>query len=468
MNSFYVDHPRRLVVDVTGALLVGGKKSIETDTRGIRRIRLAQNSRNPDIVRIVFDLKTNIEPNVVLDEKAGTVEVTEPLVSKQFPDLMIKKLKDRVEIVIPLGAAAEFTKEQVIDPPRFVLDFKDYVPRKSSMVYKIEEGLAERVRVSRFKSDPYVTRMVVDTALPAKIEVEKRDGGKKIIVSVFQASLYKKTVCIDPGHGGKDPGAQVAGYPDEKEIVLNVGLRLRELLKKAGANVIMTRDRDVFVPLEDRAKLANRKHAKVFLSIHANALAKHQYKQYIRGIQTFHYKSGGKKLAGIMKNALSATLATGDWGIYDRKYVVLTHTRMRATLVEIGFMTHPDEIELLTDDTFRENAARGLYNGLEEYFGGRGEQLAALELSPEMVAHLPDQPFQYEYVASGNVLLAGSRAGEDVSGRGVRRTADSMNIPNIEDILPANEMGLTHEVVNETNAGPVGGLVRSAVGNITE
>ena len=95
-----------------------------------------------------------------------------------------------------------------------------------------------------------------------------------------------RTIVIDPGHGGKDPGARGIRRTEEKDITLKVGLQLREILsKQPGMRVLMTRDRDVFIELEDRAKFANRNEADLFVSIHVNS----HPSRTVKGIEIYHF-----------------------------------------------------------------------------------------------------------------------------------------------------------------------------------
>jgi len=449
VNSFYLTGPHRLVIDVTGAVIEGGPVTKEIGGTHVSSVRYAQNRREPDVVRIVFDLVAEHKLKPEIDTAAGLVVVSES-VSKKFPGVSVKKHSDSVEVVLPFAETPVFSREKVEDPPRFVLDFPGYTPEKALEEIEVGSGIVRDVRVSLFSTEPDVTRVVIETSMPAKIETEQ--SGRKLVAKVFQPSLFGKTVCVDAGHGGHDPGAQVPGT-DEKDIVLDVALRLEKLLRAAGAKVVMTRTKDVFIKLEERANIANRAGADVLVSIHANALENHEYKGYVRGIQVYHYKTSNDELAKTLRDSLARSEAIGDWGVYGSEFVVLRHTRMRAALAELGFMTHADDMALMNDDTFRENAARGLFNGLETYFGGRGLELPGIELSREMVAHLPERPFNYVYASTGNVLLSDfPEAGE------VAERPALPDIPDFISVVPAYEEGLTHEVGGDSTSASASGV----------
>ncbi|HOO55950.1 MAG TPA: N-acetylmuramoyl-L-alanine amidase [bacterium] len=415
VKSFYLSNPERLVIDVTGAYFASKKKNITVNSDSISAVRIAQNQRDPDIVRIVFDLTKKKKMNLEVDRENGKIKVYENA-TIPFPEYSIKKYYNRVEIKLPFKAVPQYSSEIVQDPPRFVLDFPNYSTKQNLIEKSINEGLVSGIRISRFKTDPDVTRFVVETRLPAEITLTTQNKGRTILLTVFQSSLYKQVIAVDAGHGGKDPGAQKGGI-DEKDINLDVAMRLKKLLEAAGVKVVMTRTKDEYVLLKERASIANRAGAKLFISIHANALENHEKRLHCRGAQMMHYSGSSKKFAQTVMKELVGAEALTDFGTFERKnLVVLKETRMKAVLAELAFMTHPDDMELLKNDIFKENAARGLYNGLQEYLGEKGERLAAIELPVELMAHLPKRPYEQTYFASGNVLTDDFKLSEDSAG----------------------------------------------------
>jgi N-acetylmuramoyl-L-alanine amidase len=406
-KSFYLSNPDRMVVDVRGAALSEPAKTIEVDSEVIARVRIAQNSNEPPVVRLVFDMKKSVKFGVDIRSEEGLITVSETAAAQArlFPKVSVGKLRDRVELVVPFSASPEFKTETADDPPRFIVDFPGYVPAEKITVQDVNEGLLKEVRVSYFQKQPDVTRIVVETKLPARVEVGKRSDGKTLVISVFQSVLYGVTIAVDPGHGGKDPGTQSGDGLDEKDLNLAVALRLRYLLESAGAKVVMTRSDDVFISLDDRAFIANKTGASAFVSIHINALPNHDRKLTCRGPQMFYHSAGSEEFARIMLDELVNSISISDVGMFPRNFAVLRKTNMPAVLAELGFITHPDDKALLADDTFKDNVARGLFNGLERRFGADRRALRPFALAPGMAAHLPARPsVERQYAASGNVL----------------------------------------------------------------
>lgn len=159
-------------------------------------------------------------------------------------------------------------------------------------------------------------------------------------------------VVVDAGHGGRDQGT-CAGNILEKDINLAVAKKLADKLEKGGAQVLMTRADDVKVGLEERAKLANEAEADVFVSIHCNY---YEDSTEIKGLECY-YKEGsteGELLAERISEAFENTDSVANRGTKTADYRVLRKTDMKAVLVELGYMSNPEECRKLTDEDYQE------------------------------------------------------------------------------------------------------------------
>jgi len=189
--------------------------------------------------------------------------------------------------------------------------------------------------------------------------------------------LQEVIVCIDPGHGGRDPGT-VSPYDDtllEKDIVLDMGLRLRDKLEEAGVRVIMTREEDKELHSywkEDvwaRPRIANEAKATFFVSIHVNAFdTKAKNFDIYNGTEVYHYgKTHGeftsKQFAQIMAEEIDAVTDTQFNGIATADLGVLRLSEMPALLIETAYITNRADHERLRSDEFRENMVQGIFNG---------------------------------------------------------------------------------------------------------
>jgi N-acetylmuramoyl-L-alanine amidase len=220
-----------------------------------------------------------------------------------------------------------------------------------------------------------------------------------------------KVIVIDPGHGGKDPGA--TGYDNyhEKNVVLAIGLKLDQILKERGYTVYMTRHTDHFITLRNRTKFANAKHADIFVSIHANAVPyKERYEAY--GIETYflslsdnaraarvarrensvdmsdmnYYgkstfitfitnrnRVASNKLAIDVQSSILRSLRRKyrhvvDQGVREGPFWVLVGAQMPAILIETGFITNPNEAKRLVNPKYQRQFATGIANGIAKYF----------------------------------------------------------------------------------------------------
>lgn len=169
-------------------------------------------------------------------------------------------------------------------------------------------------------------------------------------------------VVIDPGHGGKDPGA-VVGEVYEKDINLAIALLIRDNLSGLeNVSVFMTRDDDIYLSLGERAQFANKRQADFFVSIHANALEDASYS----GLFTFYHpqKPLSKKAAELIQYASVSATGASDRGVRSEDYAVLRETEMPAVLVETGFMTCPEELTKLVEQEYQMNMAKGISDGI--------------------------------------------------------------------------------------------------------
>jgi N-acetylmuramoyl-L-alanine amidase len=245
-----------------------------------------------------------------------------------------------------------------------------------------------------------------------------------------------KTVCIDAGHGGKDPGCH-GSSSNEKTVCLNIALKLGAKIKSTfpGVKVIYTRDSDVFVELDDRAKIANKNKADLFICIHANSAAAAAYgaETYVLGLHrtesqqkiaerensTIYLEAdGGEKykdfdlspdaliarqlqLAIFLDQSISFAsklqrefkkLGRSDRGVKQAGFLVLYKTTMPSVLIESGFLTNPEEERFLSDTLSQTKMADAMFVAFQKY---KNE----LEGVDEMKGVKPTVPFELQNTA---------------------------------------------------------------------
>ena len=184
-------------------------------------------------------------------------------------------------------------------------------------------------------------------------------------------------IFIDAGHGGKDPGA-VNGDIYEKDIALQIALKLNNTLKNNGFQTAMSRATDVFIPLVERAKKANNFGADFFVSIHLNSAGN----GIANGIETLVYENKGvnNQLATNIQNELIKTTGANNRGIKEqKKLVVLNSTKMPAVLIEVGFISNFSERTLLLFNSYQKGIAQSITNGICRYFGKEVKGMAKIQ-----------------------------------------------------------------------------------------
>ena len=171
-------------------------------------------------------------------------------------------------------------------------------------------------------------------------------------------------IVIDPGHGGKDPGAIGIGGLQEKNVVLPISDYVRDALEAKGVRVQMLRERDRFVTLSGRAEMANRANAALFVSIHANAIS--MSRPDVNGVETYYYSSG-RGLAASIQRSMLRNLNVRDRGVRQANFYVLRNSSMPAVLVETGFVTGREDAPRLADDRFRQEMGAAIAEGIIQY-----------------------------------------------------------------------------------------------------
>jgi N-acetylmuramoyl-L-alanine amidase len=264
----------------------------------------------------------------------------------------------------------------------------------------------KKTRRSKAKAAGGSTTVVAD-ATPARAAVPTAAGETSLVRAL---GLKIGRIVIDPGHGGHDSGTLGVDGIEEKDVVLDVALRLGKLLHDGlGAEIIYTRSDDTFIPLETRTAIANKAQADLFLSIHANSSPEasargvetyylnftsdptaldvaarenavsdqsiHQLSDLVKKIALKDKIAESREFAGDVEGSLYAGLQKGNAGLKDRgvkkaPFVVLIGANMPSILAEISFVTNPKDAEQLRDPEYRERVAESLYKGVARYEGG--------------------------------------------------------------------------------------------------
>jgi N-acetylmuramoyl-L-alanine amidase len=267
-------------------------------------------------------------------------------------------------------------------------------------------GLSSGKKHQKGRNGSAATEADAAPALPHAADPDS-DGQRSLVRAL---GLKVGRIVIDPGHGGHDSGTLGPGGLQEKDVVLDVALRVGKLLhQRLGAEIVYTRDDDTFIPLETRTAIANKAQADLFLSIHANSSPEpsargvetyylnftsdpnaldvaarenavstqsvHQLSDLVRKITLKDKIDESREFAADVDAGLYLGLKAGNPGLKDRgvkkaPFVVLIGAQMPSILAEISFLTNPDDAEQLHESGYRERIAESLDAGVERYLRG--------------------------------------------------------------------------------------------------
>lgn len=197
-----------------------------------------------------------------------------------------------------------------------------------------------------------------------KVILKETVRSKKQLFNIPVGKIPSKRIVIDAGHGGTDFGA-IRGNINEKDIVLDVAKKVQKDLTKLGHQVIMTRNTDDYISLQERTEISAKEDGDIFISIHVNSSVKPE----IEGVETHYYHPESMGLAQSVHEALISNLKPFDRGLFKSKFYVINHTEIPAILCEIGFISNEQEQKQLITEKRKKETARAIVEGVLNYFG---------------------------------------------------------------------------------------------------
>lgn len=389
---------------------------------------------NKDYTRVVLQLDREVEfrKSILTSPDRIYFDLLETAVSEKFSNrefdvngLFIKRVRiaqnrpNVVRVVLDFEQINQHMVFAVYDPYRIVIDTRGKgLPRSSvaagSPPDQPMDGsgtLAAEAKPAPPDSsgDPDSDTAPEEVSLPTASASPTADGDWTLTRTL---GLKVSRVVIDPGHGGKDTGTIGPSGLLEKDLVLQVSLKLKELLeKRLGIEAILTRDDDTFIPLEERTAIANQKGADLFISVHANASRNRK----VSGIETYvldfatsdaereaasrenassqrtireledllkqitsdDYNQESRDLAKVVQRELFSGLNRHrpnhrDRGVKQAPFIVLIGSNMPSILTEIGFISNPGDEKFYKSDEAKEHVAEALYQGVANYFQALG------------------------------------------------------------------------------------------------
>lgn len=381
------------------------KPSIADEGVSERQITGIRSFTGLDYARIVIDLSAPVTyEKTLMNGSSLVIQVHEakllPRLSEQslaidteglLKGLNFEESSKGVKFNLKFDKIRDYAVFTINNPDRLMIDLRG----KNSETL---ETVSSKIPVSNLPSD---SLMQLDSF------IQKQNESKLSLMRAL--GLKVKRIVIDAGHGGHDLGAQAPNGLQEKELVLDIALRLRDIIKKQlpEIDVVMTREKDAFVALEERTAIANAKSADLFLSIHANS----GQSLDASGIETYYLSINASKeelevaarensstarnardlqsllqrialedkvlesrgFAQIVQNKLVNGLskvdsAAGlDRGVKKAPFIVLIGANMPSVLSEISFVSNPEQAKLLQTKEFRQQIANSLFNGVYSY-----------------------------------------------------------------------------------------------------
>lgn len=332
--------------------------------------------------------------------------------------------KRYTRVAVDLSAPVEFSNKRISNPDRLYFDLKNTkISKEINTTLPVGDGILKTVRAGQFNQD--TVRVVLDLEEIKDFKAFVLDDPAMLIIDVYghkKKTNSKETVpavttiVLDPGHGGHDPGAVGPNGLYEKDVVLDIALKLKKVLSENQAfKVFMTRERDVFIPLVERTAFANSKNADLFISIHTNA----SLDRNARGIETYllnwtndeealrvaarenqislkkmkeqmnKYKKSdvdvmlsslerdykrdkSLNLAGYIQRSVISILSEKYNNIHDRSiknalFYVLMGAQMPSVLAEVSFISNPAEEKLLSKEDYKTHIAKAMADGVNTY-----------------------------------------------------------------------------------------------------
>jgi len=279
-------------------------------------------------------------------------------------EVRVEQSRGRFRVLIEGTLPLEYTVRELLEPDRLVIDVAGavFIPVKQEI--PVAGAVVTEVRAAQFQVDPNVTRVVVELRRKAAYTVSPAgDGGNTIVVEIPDPSMRAHIVAIDAGHGGKDTGAIGPTGLLEKDVALDIAQRVRELLVRAGVRVLMTRETDVFVELADRPRVAKLQGVTAFVSIHANASTR----PASNGSETYHLSPQSQVFAQMVQEELGRIPGLANRGVKTANFLVLRESDVPAVLVEVAYVSNPDEEARLRQNVFRQRLADAIARGVQRF-----------------------------------------------------------------------------------------------------
>lgn len=361
-HSFFLEEPKRLVVDIYNAKLeIEGPKVVTPKNKAITEIEIAQYDETT--VRVVFDLSTGVKYEIKerndelqidieepsyrnIEYELGEEQATLKLLNVDIDNLLLKKNKSQNTYTISYSSSKFNTGSGTIN---------------------VSDDFVKKISITKTK---------VTVNAKTNMSYTAKQVGEDVIITMVKANENAdKIILLDAGHGGNDPGS-INGSYYEKKFNLAILLKLKEMLEDEGYTVYATREKDVTLTVNDRVGIATEDYpeASLYVSIHNNSVENKNYSGTLVMYcprDTSEYGITNKQFASYVLEELVKELDTINRGFIvvketDTSKRVLTELPMPSILCEVAFVSNDEEAARLDTEEFQEAAALAIFNGIEK------------------------------------------------------------------------------------------------------
>jgi len=420
-NTSEASEARRLLENMSRPKRAASE-SLPPGMVGVRNIRHWSDSKR-EYTRVVIDLDKDVKyrqgklenPDRIYFDLLGT-RVTQALASKTFPvdGGFLKQIRvgqnnpDTVRVVLDFKSISDYNVFWLPDPYRLVVDISGNKPAPAKRAPPTVVAAKPTPKRSTQLTTPAAPAITTPSTPPTETVVDlpppPRSNGTHSLAQ--QLGLEARRVVIDPGHGGHDPGTMGKKGLREKDLVLDISRRVSKLLVAEGFEVLMTRNKDVFIPLEERTAIANSNGADLFVSIHVNASRSSRP----RGVETYYLNLAttpdaaevaarenasttrrlselNELLQKVMNNSkieesrelashvqtqmarglFKSTRDSRNRGVKTAPFYVLLGAQIPSVLIEVAYLSNRQDEQLLKDAAYRNQIAQSIAQGIRSY-----------------------------------------------------------------------------------------------------
>jgi len=379
LKQNFLQNPARIVLDLSPAFLAVSKKEIEVAESYLKKVRYSQFQVNPEFtVRIVLDVLRNVTP---VKQASSDGRIIKFFLPHQIVGVGWAHQDEKNKVFIKTSGPIAYKTFYLKEPQRLVFDFSPAIlflnegeKKGREIIIPIQTEDIQQVRLAQNNINPDIVRLVFDLKKKVNFQIASAQilntAAREYLVEVlpYITPFYGIKIMVDAGHGGHDPGAKSINGYKEKDINIDVAIKLNNLLTQAGVESYLMRSNDTFVPLYDRPKITNNLGVDLFVSIHANALPQKSVK---RGSEIWYYKDDSSEFAKVVLSEIIKETGMPNSGIHTNSFVVVKYTTMPSILVEMGYLTNATDESLLMNGNFRQKMAQGIFNGIKLYLETR-------------------------------------------------------------------------------------------------